>query len=363
MTILTKKFSEFAAGTLDGTNKTVGLSNGANAQFDGVITWTTLTRPTTPTTGLLGYNSTLAKYEYYDVGAMAWVQLDTSAAGSGTVNPGLINELGWYASGGSTISGLTTVNSRILVTSPAGVPTWASTLPPFTMSGNIDMGGFRAINAAEPSADSDYATKFYVDQTALNGTSVYAATTATLNATQSGAGVGATLTDASGTFAAFTVDGVSPTVGDNILNKDQTNAANQGIYTLTTNGDGVSIPWVLTRATSYNTPVEINNTGLIAIRNGSTLAGSVWYNAATIVTVDTTNFSYSQFGALFLTKTLANGKIFRGNASNIATASTASYPDAAGAIGNVITSDGTNFVSSPNTGGANQSTVLFLMGG
>jgi hypothetical protein len=43
--------------------------------------------------------------------------------------------------------------------------------------------------------------------------------------------------------------------------------------------------------------------------------------------------------------------------------STATYPSTAGTVGNVLTSDGTNFVSSPNTGGANQSTVLFLMGG
>ena len=43
--------------------------------------------------------------------------------------------------------------------------------------------------------------------------------------------------------------------------------------------------------------------------------------------------------------------------------STATYPATAGTIGNVLTSDGTNFVSSPNTGGASVSSVLFLMGG
>lgn len=205
--------------------------------------------------------------------------------------------------------------------------------------------------------------KTYIDQVALSGTSVYAATTATLNATQAGAGVGATLTDNSGTFAVLSLDGIPIPLNSFVLNKDQTAAANQGIYKLTTNGDGISIPWVLTRSTTYNTPEEINQTGLITVRLGNTLAGTQWFNSSTIVTVDTTAFSYSQFGVGLLSSTLASGKIFRGNVSNVAVASTAQYPDAAGAVGNVITSDGTNFVSSPNTGGASVSSVLFLMGG
>lgn len=76
--IPTKKFSEFIAGSLNNTNQYVGLSGGANAKFDGVNNWTTATRPTTPTNGLLGYNTTLGQYEFYDNVTAMWTQLEDS---------------------------------------------------------------------------------------------------------------------------------------------------------------------------------------------------------------------------------------------------------------------------------------------
>lgn len=78
MAVLTKKFSEFVAGSLDNTNQTVGLSDGLNAIYDKVVTWTTATRPTTPTNGILGYNRDLLKYEFYENVAGVWVQLEDS---------------------------------------------------------------------------------------------------------------------------------------------------------------------------------------------------------------------------------------------------------------------------------------------
>jgi hypothetical protein len=167
-----------------------------------------------------------------------------------------------------------------------------------TMTGDISMGSaHRVTNALDPNNPQDYATKNYVDQNALNGTSVYAATTGSLGTvTQSGAGVGATLTNA-GAQATLTMDGATPPVGQNVLIKNNATgmtSANQGIYTVTNAGSN-STNWVLTRATSYDTPAEINDTGLILIQNGGQ-AGQAWYNAATIVTVDTTAFNFNQFG-------------------------------------------------------------------
>jgi hypothetical protein len=54
----------------------------------------------------------------------------------GTVNPGLINQLGYYAAAGSTLSGLATANNGILITSAGGVPSISSTLPA-AVQGNI----------------------------------------------------------------------------------------------------------------------------------------------------------------------------------------------------------------------------------
>lgn len=58
-----------------------------------------------------------------------------SVPGGGTVSAGNINELAWYAANGTTVSGLTTANSGVLVTSAGGVPSISTTLPD-----GLDMG-------------------------------------------------------------------------------------------------------------------------------------------------------------------------------------------------------------------------------
>lgn len=213
-----------------------------------------------------------------------------------------------YASSANVLDVIAAANSAVLISSAGGVPSMSTVLP----------GG---LTTTDPVLAQGIATKNYVDQTALNGTSVYAASAATLGTvTQSGAGVGATLTNA-GVQATFALDGVNPPVGSNVLIKNTATgmaAANEGIYTVTDVGSGAT-NWVLTRASDYDTPTEINNTGLIVVVNGSSLAGTTWYNTSTIVTVDTTAFSYSQFGANFLSNALSSANIFVGNGSNIAT--------------------------------------------
>lgn len=49
-----------------------------------------------------------------------------NVAGTGTVSSGLINQIAWYAANGTTVSGLTTGNSGVLVTSSGGVPSIAT---------------------------------------------------------------------------------------------------------------------------------------------------------------------------------------------------------------------------------------------
>lgn len=279
-----------------------------------------------------------------------------------------INQL-LFSSGTNTIVGLSTAVSSVLVTDSGGIPSLSTVLP----------GG---LTTTDPTLTQGLATKNYVDKTALNGTSVYAASAATLGTvTQSGSGVGATLTNA-GAQATFALDGVNPPVGTNVLIKNTATgmtAANEGIYTLTNVGSSIS-NWILTRATSYDTTTEINNTGLILVQNGSTLAGTAWYNSATIVTIDTTNFNYTQFGNITFPVTLANGgtnasltasnggifystasagailagtatagRILQSGATAAPSWSTATYPSVATGTGSILRANGTNWAASSTT--------------
>lgn len=237
----------------------------------------------------------------------------SSIAGLTTVSNNLI-----YTTAANTYAVLAPVANRALVSGLGGAISWGATLPQAVQTNiqylgvqnqNLSMGGFQINNGAEPVQPSDFATKNYVDLNALTGTQVYAASAATLGTvTQSGSGVGAKLTNA-GVQATFALDGVNPPAGSVVLIKNTATgmtAANEGIYTVTSVGSGAT-NWVLTRATSYDTPTEVNQTGLIIIQNGSTLAGQAWYNAVTIVTLDVTNFSYSQFGNIIFPVSLAQG--------------------------------------------------------
>lgn len=121
----------------------------------------------------------------------------------------------------------------------------------------------------------------------------YAGTTANLNATQAGAGVGATLTNA-GAMAAFATDGVTPPLNSRILVKDQTLDEHNGIYTLTDAGSGAT-NWELTRATDYDQAAEIQPGDLVVVLNGTTLASTSWLQYATVTTVDTDPVLFVQF--------------------------------------------------------------------
>ena len=94
------------------------------------------------------------------------------------------------------------------------------------------------------------------------------ATTANLSASYSNgtAGVGATLTASSN--GALSIDGVTPSASDRILVKDQSTAAQNGIYVVTTQGDG-SNAFVLTRATPEDQPAELSGGSFVFVEEGT----------------------------------------------------------------------------------------------
>ena len=155
---------------------------------------------------------------------------------------------------GSTMS--TTASNTDITFSPHGTGTVK------VPSGYEDRAGF--------TTDS-LANKAYVDQVAQGldtKPSCKLATTANLAASYSNgtAGVGATLTASSN--GALSIDGVTPSASDRILVKDQSTAAQNGIYVVTTVGDG-STAFVLTRATPEDQPAELTGGSFVFVEQGT----------------------------------------------------------------------------------------------
>ena len=109
-------------------------------------------------------------------------------------------------------------------------------------------------------------------------------------------GVGATLTGVANT--ALTVDGFTFTaVGQRILVKNDTQSpsgAFNGIY-FVTQIQGALVPVILTRATDYNQPSDINNTGAIPVVNGTVNGSTTWVLTSAVATVGTDPLTYTQF--------------------------------------------------------------------
>lgn len=161
-----------------------------------------------------------------------------------------------------------------------------------------------------PTSNTDIANKVYVDTIASSGITYHTPvkyevpnTTGNLNATYNqpggpGVGVGATLTNA-GTLAAFAPDGPTAAPGDRILVYNQTNAFENGIYTVTTVGNG-STAWVLTRATDADTyavksPSALGNGDAFFITSGNTGAGETYVcNTVGAITFGVTAITFAQ---------------------------------------------------------------------
>ncbi len=154
------------------------------------------------------------------------------------------------------------------------------------------------VTVPTPVNGTDASTKAYVDATVQGLSikqSVQAATAAALPANtynNGSSGVGATLTGVS--TGTLTVDGYTVALNDRILVKNETTAANNGIYLCTVAG-ATGVAYVLTRATDSNTSADI--VGGFTFSEQGTVNGSGGFvntNTGTI-TIGTTSITYTQF--------------------------------------------------------------------
>lgn len=176
--------------------------------------------------------------------------------------------------------------NSILATDSDSTPAWVTALP-------------SGITCDTPIASNSVVNKAYVDAIASGGIGSLVRLTSTsalvgwtyLNGVS---GVGATLTAPS--TGTFEYDGEVVNLNDRVLEKNGTGGSNayNGVYVCTS--DGTVTPGQLTRATTYDTPAEMNATGVIVAQQGDTLAGIGFFLTDVVVTIGTTPLVYSQYG-------------------------------------------------------------------
>lgn len=143
-------------------------------------------------------------------------------------------------------------------------------------TGTVDVSSKRITSVADPTQAQDAATKSYVDavKTGLDiKDSVRVATTANINLTNT-----------------QTIDSVALAVGNRVLVKNQETGSQNGIYVV------ASGAW--TRATDFDSDVEVTGGAFTFVEEGTVNADSGWVlTTNNTITIDTTALTFAQFSS------------------------------------------------------------------
>ena len=187
---------------------------------------------------------------------------------------------------------------------------------------DLDADSNKVINLAAPSAGTDAANKAYVDSVAAGFffvEPVRVASTANFTSTYNNgaSGVGATLTAT--VNGAASIDGVSLSLNDRVLFKNQTSTLENGIYYVFQVGSG-GTPAIYTRALDYDEPSDIDPGDMVTVLQGTANASTFWVETAVVTTIGTDPITFTQFGVsagnvvtISGTQTITGDKTFSGD--------------------------------------------------
>jgi len=309
-------------GTISGLSAPLAVASGGTgaATLTGYVKGTgtsaltaSSTIPNTDITGLGSMSTQSSSFVAISGGSINSTSIGTitSAAGSFTT----------LASTSATVSGDTvttntaaqTLTNKTLTSPTVNTPIlYGGTINNATIGASVPAAGtFTSIAlttgtiTTTPSTGNDIVNKSYVDgiSAGINFHQACRLATATVlpaNTYNNGAsGVGATLTaNANG---ALSVDGTLTVVGNRVLVKNEVTGANNGVYTVTQVGSA-GTPYILTRATDYNTVGtgvnQIDAGDFFLITAGATNTNTSWVQQTPLpITIGTTAIVFQQFGA------------------------------------------------------------------